>query len=86
MWVLTPWKKYKLSQRITLNTPGKADGVLEIYISWKKMFEKRDYVFRNTDSVKINGLIFSSFFGWSDISWATPKDTFINFSNFTLTK
>lgn len=86
IWVLVPWNKYKLSQRITLNTPGKADGVLVIYVSGQKVFEKRNYVFRNTQEVKINGLIFSSFFWWSDVSWSTPVDTFIKFSNFTLSK
>lgn len=81
---LEAWKKYTLKQTITLNTPWKADWVLTLYVNDKVVYVKTNYVFRNSVDVKIDALIFSSFFWGSDSSWATPVDTYITFSDFKL--
>ena len=44
--------------------------------------ELRDSVLRCSADLKLKGLFFSTFFGGTDPSWATPVDTHVDFRNF----
>ena len=76
-------KKYRISQRIKLNSLGNADGQLELQVNYKTIYLKEDVVFRTQD-VNIDALLFTTFFGGSDESYATPVDTEAYFSNFNI--
>jgi hypothetical protein len=79
-----PWKYYKIEQTIKLNTPWKDDWEMIIYVDNSEVFRDNKVVFREKDDVHIDSIIFSTFFWWSDASWATPNDTYSFYKDFTL--
>ncbi len=75
---------YKLEQEIKLNTPDQADGEIRIWVNDNLVLEQSEIVFRTANSLEIDGIFFSTFFGGGDPSWATPKDTYVDFANFSV--
>jgi hypothetical protein len=77
-------KWHKMQQTITLNTPGSANGHMEVCYDGKVVLKKTGITFRTISSLKINGIIFQTFFGGSGAKYATPVDTHIDFAEFKL--
>jgi len=75
---------YNIAQEIILNTPGKEDGVLRVYVDEIMVYENPNITFRRSKDISTDKIIFSTFFGGGDDSWATPVDTSISFSDFKL--
>jgi hypothetical protein len=73
-----------LEQEIVLNQPSQANGTLRVWVDGQQVIEQTDIVYRTTDDVTIDGLMFSTFFGGGDKSWATPKQQEIRFSDFEI--
>jgi hypothetical protein len=73
-----------LEQEIVLNDPSQANGVLRVWIDGRQVIEQSDIVYRTTDDITIDGLMFSTFFGGGDNSWATPLKQQIQFSDFEI--
>jgi len=68
-----------------LNEPaGYQNGLLEVYLDGKQVISRNDVPYRTTGMVGFQGLMFSSFFGGSDPSYATPVDTQVYFKNVQL--
>ena len=74
------WNKVK--ERVVLNTPSVANGILQIWIDGVKMIDYSKIIFRIDQKVKANGFYIASFFGGSKLSFATPVDTYSLFRNF----
>jgi len=74
------WNKIK--ERVLLNTPGVADGVLQVWVNNVRKLNYSGIIYRVNKSVKANGFYISSFFGGSDSTWAPKKDTYSYFRNF----
>ncbi|MBT9314039.1 hypothetical protein IXB50_01200 [Leptothoe spongobia TAU-MAC 1115] len=83
-WQFQPGIWYKLDQELKLNTPNQADGELRIWVNDTLVLEQAALVFRTAESLQIDGIFFSTFFGGGDPSWATPQDTYIDFANFSV--
>ncbi|KAF9976181.1 hypothetical protein BGZ73_009035 [Actinomortierella ambigua] len=65
-----------------LNEPaGVANGKLVIYLNGNKVVDMNSVPYRSTGKVAFHGLMFSTFFGGSDESYATPTDQYIYFKN-----
>lgn len=73
-----------LEQEIVLNDPSQANGTLRIWVDGRQVIEQNDIVYRTADSLTIDGLMFSTFFGGGDKSWATPMKQEIRFSDFEI--
>jgi hypothetical protein len=71
-----------LEQELTLNTPGKADGRVRAFLDGKPVFEQGALLFRTVPELTIEGVLFSTFFGGADSTWATPVDTHVDFADF----
>ena len=71
-----------LEQEIVLNDPSQANGILRVWVDGRQVIEQKDIVYRTTSDITIDGLMFSTFFGGGDKSWATPKQQEIRFSDF----
>jgi hypothetical protein len=84
-WTFTPGPWHEIEQAVDLNVPGHADGRIRVWFDRKMVLDETGLVFRTTDSLKIEGLFFSTFFGGSDSSWATPVSTYVDFADFRLT-
>jgi len=78
-------KWYELSQRIKMNTVGKADGEIQVWVDGTEALLKKDLRFRTDESVKVDRFYFSTFYGGNSADWAPPDDEYVYFDEFTVT-
>lgn len=83
-WLFQPGTWHHLEQEIVLNQPGRKNGQIQIWLDGKKVLTKGELTFRTTNALKIEGIFFSTFFGGGDSSWATPKDVYVDFADFSV--
>ncbi|KAK0485961.1 polysaccharide lyase family 14 protein [Armillaria novae-zelandiae] len=70
---------------VQLNSPADvANGNLKLYYNNVEVISQTDLQFRSSSSVNAGGMYFSTFFGGSDDSWATPSTTHTYFRNITM--
>jgi hypothetical protein len=81
-WPTGVWTS--VEQYVRLNTPGQADGQVQVWLNGISVFEQTGLTFRTTPSLRIEGLFFSTFFGGGDASWATPRDQYADFASFEI--
>jgi hypothetical protein len=81
-WSFRPDTWYHLEQEVTLNQPGVANGRIRVWVNDRLVLQQDDLMFRSVETLKIEGILFSTFFGGSDRSWATPNDAFADFADF----
>jgi len=48
------------------------------------VYRNSSMIYRTSSKLKIASILFSTFFGWWDPSWATPVDTNIIFKDFEI--
>ncbi|MFN5608977.1 MAG: polysaccharide lyase [Holosporales bacterium] len=83
-FTLTPDRRTRIKQEILLNTPGRADGVLRLWVDGVLTFEDTAVVWRINSNVRLKGLFFSTFFGGKTPEWASPRDQSLTFEDFVL--
>jgi hypothetical protein len=81
-WSFRPATWYHLEQEVTLNQPGVANGRIRVWVNDRLVLQQNDLMFRSVETLKIEGILFSTFFGGGDRSWATPNDAFADFADF----
>lgn len=86
MFQFVAGQEYNIKQKIKLNSPGNNDGILQVFVNGKSVYLNTEMIFRTDADVKINKLLFNTFFWWSDDSWATPEETYIIFNNLKVEK
>jgi hypothetical protein len=75
----------RLTLFVQLNNPPTVDnGYIQLYINDTLVISQSNLQIRAADSVAANGFYFSTFFGGSDSSWATPVTTHTYFRNIRL--
>ena len=79
-----PGRWHCLEQEVALNTPGRADGVVRVWLDGRPVYATETLLFRTVPTLRIEGLFFSTFFGGHDASWAPPADTYADFADFAL--
>jgi hypothetical protein len=77
---------HHLEQVLTLNDPQTTDGRIQVFVDGVKVIDQKGLTFRSIADLKIEGLFFSTFFGGSDSSWATPNDVYIDFAEFSVSR
>ena len=75
---------YQIRHRVVMNTPGQEDGVMMAWLDGKLVLNRRDIRYRDIDSLQIDQLKFSTFFGGNHQSFATTKDEYAYFDDFTI--
>jgi hypothetical protein len=85
-WQFQRGKWHHLEQVLVLNQPNQNNGKVEVWLDGKQVLNQEKLTFRTTDKLKIEGIFFSTFFGGGDSSWATPKDVYIDFANFSISE
>ena len=83
-WRFQPGQWHCLEQRVVLNAPGIDDGRLTVWVDGSMLIDERALRYRTTDSLQIRGIFFSTFFGGSDPTWATPLDVHADFAAFAV--
>lgn len=83
-WRFQPGRWYRLEQEVRLNQPGQKNGRIRVWLDGQQVLDQTGLTFRTIDQLKINGIFFSTFFGGSDPTWATPKDVHVDFADFSV--
>jgi len=65
---------------VTMNTVGKRDGSLRVWIDEKIMVERTDMEWRTVDSFGVDGFYFETFHGGGDASWAPTRKCWAEFA------
>jgi hypothetical protein len=73
-----------IAEQVVMNSPGQSNGTVRVWIDGQMKIEARNLLLRDTADVAVGGLLFSTFFGGSDSSWASPKDQSAEFKDFSL--
>lgn len=74
---------YTITLRVVLNTPGKSDGVLQVFINDKLQDSQSNMKFRTKSSVQnINRQSLSTFMGGADFSYAPSRSQYAWMDNF----
>ncbi len=69
-WVtITSGRWYFLRAWVKLNQVGYSNGVLMVWLNGKPVFSRGDFVFRYTNSLKIDQFLFHTFFGGHSRAW-----------------
>lgn len=68
--------------QLSLNTPGKNNGSVTIAVNGKTK-TMSNMLWRMSSKMRITDVLFSSFFGGGDASFAASRDTYMIFRNFT---
>lgn len=71
-----------VEQAVRLNTPGRSDGSIVVWVDGHEALAMSEVTFRSTRRLLIDGLFFSTFFGGGDSSWATPRRQQVDFAAF----
>lgn len=77
------WNQITLLVQLN-NPPDIANGNVQLYLNNVSVISHTDLQFRSVSSLPANGMFFSTFFGGSDNSWATPSTTHTYFRNMQL--
>jgi hypothetical protein len=75
---------HSVSQHVHLNTPGVADGTIDVSIDGVHVSHDAGIEFRIDATVHIDSLMFSTFYGGHDSTWAPTADQHIDFASFTI--
>lgn len=76
----------KVKIAVTMNTVGKRDGVLRVWIDEKRLVERTDMEWRTVGSFGVDGLYFETFHGGGDASWAPTRACWAEFAEMKVGK
>jgi hypothetical protein len=83
-WQFQPGRWYHIEQQVLLNTPNQTNGILRMWINQQLVLVQPNLLFRTTSALQIEGILFSTFFGGQDNTWAAPEDMYADFASFQL--
>lgn len=69
----------KVRLAVSMNTPGKRDGTLRVWIDDKAMVQRTDLEWRSADTFGVDSLYFETFHGGGDKSWAPTRPCWAEF-------
>jgi hypothetical protein len=75
---------HTVSERVHMNTPGVADGTIDISIDGVPVSHDAGIEFRVSAAVHVDSLLFSTFYGGHDSSWAPTSDQHLDFAAFRI--
>lgn len=79
-------KWYTIKQYMKLNTPGRSDGTVIMWINGVETFKQTDFMIRKSGkgNVKINQLVINTYRGGNrtDTHWQSPRDEYAFFDDF----
>lgn len=84
LWRFPTGRWVSIEQEVVLNHPERDDGIVRVWIDGEPVLEQRNIVYRTSDEVGVSGVMFSSFFGGHGEGWRTPRDQYVDFSDFRL--
>ncbi|MDG2617315.1 hypothetical protein P7L53_13810 [Thermoleptolyngbya sichuanensis XZ-Cy5] len=83
-WRFSTGVWHRIDQEVTLNTPGQANGRIRVWFNGRQVLDQQGVTFRTVPELQIDGILFSTFFGGEDPSWATPRSVHADFADFVV--
>jgi len=83
-WTFPVGRWVTVQQEIELSPNEEHGDAVRIWIDEALVMEQAGLRLRDNREVAIAGLLFSTFFGGADASWASPTDQFADFIGFTI--
>ncbi len=83
-WTFPRGRWISVEQEVILNRPGEDNGIARVWIDGMLVLQQEGLVYRTSESVSIDGLMFSTFFGGTGKGWRTPRDQSVDFAAFRL--
>jgi len=75
---------HTLTEHVHMNTPGQADGFIDVTYNGVQVAHFTGITFRTDSSTHIDSLMFSTFFGGHDSTWAPTTAQTIDFAAFSV--
>jgi hypothetical protein len=76
---------HTIAQTVVMNTPGQADGSITVFYDGKQVAQQTGVTFRATgDTDAIDSMMFTTFFGGHDSSWAPSSNQVIDWRDFAV--
>jgi hypothetical protein len=75
---------HALSQTLHLNTPGTSDGTIDVTYNGVQVGHFTGITFRTDANTHIDSLMFSTFYGGHDSTWAPTTDQHFYFADFRI--
>ena len=69
---------------VELNDPDQANGRIRVWVDGTRLLDAQRLTFRTTSMLGIEGLLFSTFHGGSDPTWAPEHDVYAEFGDFSV--
>ncbi|KAL2919234.1 hypothetical protein HK105_200877 [Polyrhizophydium stewartii] len=70
---------------VQVNTPGKPDGSVAVYVNGNRALSFNNVVYRSSSvsdsNLLVRSVMFSNFYGGSTAEWASPTDTYMLYRN-----
>lgn len=76
----------KVRIAVTMNSLGKRDGMLRVWIDDKLFVERSDMEWRSVETFGVDGLYFETFHGGGDSSWAPTRPCWVEFTEMRVKK
>ena len=78
----TAGRWHRLKMRVSMNTPGKRNGSVSGWLDDEKVIDVDNLRFRDVSSIKIDKILFETFFGGSGASYAPTRNEYVDFDEF----
>lgn len=82
LWTFPTGEWITVEQEVVLNDPNAKNGIARVWIDGEPILEQRNIVYRTSDDIYVDGLMFSTFFGGHGKEWRTPRDQTVDFADF----
>lgn len=80
-WIFTPGVWTLVTQRVSANGKGSRNGSIEIWIDGRSASRSDGLALSEASSPSVDGLLFATFFGGDDESWAPPEAQYADFAD-----
>ena len=77
---------HEVTQRVRVNTPGRRNGLYEIWMDGRLMTRKHDMIWRSGNKAPVDAFFFSTFHGGAGYDWAPRWDSYIDFDDITISR
>ena len=77
-------KRIQLTQTVTVNDPGQANGQVRIWIDGFLMLDRKGLRLSDGKKAPVDRFYFSTFYGGDGAEWAPKSDQYIDFADFII--
>jgi len=77
-WPVDRWAC--VEQEVNLGQPGESNGQIRVWLDGEQVWQDDALQLRDTGALDVEGVFFSTFFGGSDATWATPRTQWADFA------